>query len=313
MSFSLQLLHDDGGREITVFVHGLSPSVYEYDLETLAQQIHRTELSGRVFLFGWRSSVFNPRTLNVWDARKIWAAQEAGRSLARRVVRLARNRAGPVTLVGHSQGALVITAALEWLLERSYPCVHWVLLLAGVVNAEVSTWENLSRAVRRGIINVHSSSDWWLSSDRWFPKLEKPIGNTPIESRYRRKIRDIECCFGHGEYWDNLTEIFDMAWPTRRRSRAYFLQLDCACPACGTELAVTANQEVSCPDCRVEFEYRLKDDQIHWAVEPKEILCSFCERETHWVQETAFYRCADCYEWSDFERVENRVWIRNGP
>lgn len=307
MSSFLILLHDDGGRETTIFVHGLWLSVREYDLETLAQQIHRTELRGRVFLFGWRSSAFNPQTLNVLDARKIRAAEEAGRSLARRVARLARNRTSPVTLVGHSQGTLVITSALEWLLERSYCCVEWVFLMGGVVSAEKRIWEELSPAVSRGIINVHSASDWWAS------RLQAAIGSTAIKSGYRRKIRNIMCRFSHEEYWPNLSEVFDRAWPTRRRSRGYFARVDCDCPACGADLIVTANRDNVCPDCRVEFEYRLKDARPYCTVTPKEILCSFCERETHWVQESAMYQCADCRKWSDFERVGNRVRIRNDP
>ena len=100
------MIHDDGGRDIYVIVHGLSASG-GYDSDTLERQVHEAELRGSVYLLEWPASIVSRNALLTGDVRKIRAADEAGMSLARKLSRLCDAQSRPITLIGHSQGTLV--------------------------------------------------------------------------------------------------------------------------------------------------------------------------------------------------------------
>lgn len=179
MSTYLRLIHDDGGREISVAVHGLEPGWGDYDCDMLEQQVHQAELRGSVYVFHWPANILSIRALIRRDLRKIRAADEAGMSLARTLGRLRDAQNRPITLIGHSQGTLLIHSALEWLEERSRRITR-VLLMGGVVPADAQHWENVASAVRQEIVNVHSLNDNWLIP------LPGSIGRNPIASRFQK-------------------------------------------------------------------------------------------------------------------------------
>lgn len=267
--------------------------------------MHHAELRGSVYVLHWPANIvgFGSRR----DLRKIRAADDAGRSLARTLGRLRDGQGRPITLIGHSQGTLVIHSALEWLAERSRR-VQRVLLMGGVVPSDAQHWENVAPAVGLEIVNVHSSEDVWLRP------LPHPIGREPIGSRFR-KIRDRKIALGHFDYWPNLSYILDRVWPKRRRSCNYRPSVEFGCPWCGMRLISPAKLNVYCPGCKVDFKYSLTGDSCCYDIEPKKMQCSFCESGIIWVQESAFYGCDDptCHRLNNMEREGNKVWILNPP
>ena len=307
MSTRLCLIHDDGGREIHVAVHGLVPRWGDYDCDTLERQVHEAELRGSVYVLHWPANIVSIRALIRGDVRKIRAAIDAGISLARTLSRLRDAQSRPITLIGHSQGTLVIHSALEWLKERSRRVTR-VLLMGGVVQSDTERWENVAPAVRQEIVNVHSSDDKWLIP------LRGSIGRNPIDSDLH-KIRDEELDVGHFEYWPELSYVLESVWPERRHSRKYEPEVESLCPWCENEIITTANSPRECPYCKVFAEYRLVDDSFYYDIEPKERQCSFCESGTIWVQESAWYGCDGprCRSWNKMKREGNKVWILNAP
>lgn len=307
MTTFLRLIHDDGGREISVAVHGLEPGWSDYDCDILERQVHRAELRGSVYVLHWPANIVARESIIRGDWRKIRAADEAGRSLARALGRLRDGQDRPITLIGHSQGTLVIHSALEWLAERARR-VQRVLLMGGVVQSDAQLWENVAPAVGLEIVNVHSSEDGWLRP------LWNPIGREAIGSRFR-KIRDRKIALRHFDYWPNLSYVLDRVWPKRRRSRNYHPRVEFGCAWCGMRLTSLAKEKVYCPGCKVDFHYSLTDDSCYYGIEPKERQCSFCESGTTWVQESAFYGCDDptCHRLNNMEREGNKVWILNSP
>lgn len=303
MSTQLRLIHDDGGPDIWVAVHGLT-GWGDYDYDKLERQVHEAELRGSVYLLQWSASIVSLNALRTGDLRKIGAADEAGMSLARALGRLRNSQSRPITLIGHSQGTLVIHSALGWLAERSRRVTR-VLLMAGVVPADPEHWEGVAPAVRQEIVNVHSSRDTIL-----FP-LRGAVGRKPIESRFY-KIRDVEISFGHFHYWANLSDVLKWVWPRRRRSRKYHPTLETVCPWCEQEIITTANEPLECPWCRVDANYRINDDSFHYDIRPKKIRCKSCQSGTFWVQESGLYGCDEpgCREWNDVKRIGSRVQFR---
>ena len=307
MSTQLRLIHDDGGREICVAVHGLVPGWQDYDCGTLERQVHEAEFRGSVYLLHWQASAVSIDAVLSGDLRKIRAADEAGMSLARTLSRLRDVQGRPITLIGHSQGTLVIHSALEWLAARSRQVTR-VLLMGGVVRADAELWEDVAPAVRHEIVNVHSTND------RILVPLGAAIGRDAIESCFQ-KIRDVEVSFGHTDYWENLADILKWIWPERRRSRKYYPRVETVCPWCEMEFITTANVPLECPWCKVEAEYRIFDDSFHYDTAPKKMRCRFCESGTVWVQESALYGCDGprCRAWNDMRRIGNRVQFCSSP
>ena len=304
MSTYLRLIHDDGGRDIYVIVHGLSTSG-GYDSDALERQVHYAELKGSVYIFEWPASIVSLETILKLDLRKIDAAAEAGKSLARALARLHNSKSRPITLIGHSQGTLVIHCALEWFADRSRHVTR-VLLMGGVVPSESTIWEYMARAVRQEIVNIHSAYDEWVS---WLPNC---IGCKPIESRFN-KIRDFEVALRHSDYWENLPDVLESVWPNRRRSRKYHPTLETLCPWCETEFCTIANVPVVHEEgCGIKATYRPLDDSFETRITPKKIRCRCCDSGTIWVQESAWYGCDgyDCDGMNIVQRKGNRVLFR---
>lgn len=305
MSTYLRLIHDDGGRDIHVIVHGLS-TFGGYDSDTLERQVHEAELRGSVYIFEWPASIVSFDAILTRDFRKIDAADEAGKSLARALARLRNSQSRPITLIGHSQGTLVIHSALEWFAERSRRVTR-ALLMGGVVLADSKLWADVTPAIRQEIVNVHSSGDKWLIP------LGRSIGRFPIESTYN-KIRDFEAGdFGHFDYWPYLSDILKWIWPKRRRSRKYHPTVETLCPWCETEFFTTANvPTVHEEGCGIKATYRLLDDSFETRITPKKIRCRHCDSGTIWVQESAWYGCDGdgCDGMNVIQRKGNRVLFR---
>lgn len=303
MSTYLRLIHDDGGRDIYVIAHGLS-TFGGYDSDTLERQVHEAELRGSVYLLEWSASIVSRNALLTGDVRKIRAADEAGMSLARKLSRLCDAQNRPITLIGHSQGTLVIHSALEWLKERTRRVTR-VLLMGGVVRADTELWEGVSSAVRQEIVNIHSSGDKWLRP------LRGSIGRKPIKSRFH-KIRNVEVTSGHFQYWPFLSKVLKWIWPRRRRSRKYHPTVETVCSWCKMEIITTANEHRVCPYCKVEAKYRIFDDSFYYRIMPKRMRCRSCESGSIWVQESGLYGCDanGCRAWNDMRRKGNRVLFR---
>ncbi len=303
MSTQLRLIHDDGGPDIWVIVHGLAV-LGDYDCDTLERQVHEAELRGSVYVLQWSASIVRRNALLAGDVRKIGAADQAGMSLARKLSRLRDAQSRPITLIGHSQGTLVIHSALGWLAERSRRVTR-VLLMGGVVRADPELWEDVAPAVRQEIVNVHSSGDKWLLP------LGRSIGRYPINSDYR-KIRNLEITCGHFQYWPYLSKVLKWIWPRRRRSRKYHPTVETVCPCCKVKIITTANESLECPWCKVEGTYRISDDSFHYDIAPKKMRCRFCDSGTIWVQGSALYGCdgPGCRAWNDVRRIGSRVQFR---
>ncbi len=301
----LRLIHDDGEREITVAVHGLKPGWGDYDWDTLERQVHEVELRGSVYVLQWPANIVSVGALLRGDLRKIRAADEAGMSLARTLSRLRDAPSRPITLIGHSQGTLVIHSALEWLKERSRRVTR-VLLMGGVVPSDAQHWENVAPAVRKEIVNVHSSADKWLIP------LRGSIGRNPIDSRFH-KIRDEEIDLGHFEYWSNLSYVLGSVWPERRRSRQYQAGVNRECPWCNAKLHIQPLDDSPCPECTASFYYDPQDGELYWldGIRPLKDLreCPHCERGGILIQGTGSYQCVECRRYSKFTRKGNGVWI----
>lgn len=306
MSTRLRPIHDDGGQDICIAVHGLT-AWGAYNGDKLERQVHEAELRGSVYLLHWSSSIVGIHTLWARDIRKEKAAQSAGISLARAIIRLPNAERRPITLIGHSQGTLVIHWALEWLAARRR-CVTRVLLMGGVVCADFELWEDVAPAVRQEIVNVHSAKDRIL-----FPLrvLGNPIGRNAIGSLFR-KLRDVKIVLGHFDYWENLSYVLDRVWPERHRSRKYHPTVETVCPWCEEEIITTANEPLECPWCRVEATYQISDDSFHYDIRPKKILCRSCRSGTFWVQESGLYGCdkPGCRSWNEVKRIGSRVQFR---
>lgn len=304
MSTQLRLIHDDGGPDIWVAVHGLA-GLRDYDCDKLEGQVHEAELRGSVYVLQWPASVVRMNALWTGDLRKTGAADEAGMSLARALGRLQNSQRRPITLIGHSQGTLVIHSALEWLKERSRRVTR-VLLMGGVVLTDSELWHDVAPAVRQEIVNVHSSSDQVLRP------LRDCIGRNPIGSRFN-KIRDVRMRYGHLGYWRDFAGVVQRVWPERRRSRKYHPSVETVCPWCDREIITTANEQRVCPWCRVEAKYQIFDDSFEPRITPKKMRCKSCKSGTIWVQESALYGCDEpgCHAWNDVRRKGDRVEFRS--
>ena len=342
MSGQLILLSDDGAPEIHIVVHGYHPSRKRPVLDILESQVNHAELRGQVYLYHWESGsrpipggkyvvtagalipipqfkfLFWLGTLGLALTyniarflKNMHRADQMGRQLAKNLHKLKDSHRYPITLIGHSLGSRVVTAALCHVDAEKFNIRRAVLLAAAMEEPpDGYDWNDAVRPIRRELVNVWSEKDkilYWLKPRML---LTLCIGSDPI-SDAPAKVRNKKCSLGHTEYMEQLGYILDTAIKGRKRSTNYTGRIYVNCPneSCGWMVGVLPNTVEECSECGVEFEYDPAADQCYWKHSPKWVLCTHCEEEEVLVQDTAEYQCSYCRRWSKFERVGNTVYV----
>ena len=86
-------------------------------------------------------------------------------------------------------------------------------------------------------------------------------------------------------------------------------EVNCPWEYCGERLIVTPDEDVLCPECGIEFEYRSSNKTYYWYYEPIAVYCEHCGEGIIPVQETANYQCPICRRYNSFERQGGEVYV----
>ena len=108
-----------------------------------------------------------------------------------------------VSLIGFSLGTRVIYFCLQRLQKMNY-CVHDVILLGGAAPCDLKTWRLCRKAVTGRLINTYCKTDKILSRLYALSKLEKAIGNWPIDVQGIENYDITEIATGHLMYREVL-------------------------------------------------------------------------------------------------------------
>lgn len=113
-----------------------------------------------------------------------------------------------VSLVGFSLGTRVIFYCLQRLIELNVK-VHDVLLLGGAAPCDIKLWEDCRKVVGGRLINTYSKTDKILSRLYAISRLEKAIGNYPIEVEGIENYDVTEEASGHLMYRECLDKVLE--------------------------------------------------------------------------------------------------------
>lgn len=111
-----------------------------------------------------------------------------------------------ISLVGFSLGTRVIYFCLQRLQELGCQ-VHDVLLLGGAAPLNVEIWKKCRKTVTGRLINTYSKTDKILSRLYSLSRLEKAIGNWPLEVEGVENFDVTEIASGHLKYRESLDKI----------------------------------------------------------------------------------------------------------
>ncbi len=239
-------IHDDGFKEINIFIHGYNIK-NRNNYKKLIRKINQLELRGQVYLLYWKSTedgIFPFDYLNMKDK-----AKNVGVSTLKLISKIENSMEYPINLIGYSLGTVVIQYALYWNFWRAYN-LNNVILLGGVASNENNYWEVCLREVNGKIYNVYSKEDDKLR----YEVTETTIGRNPIETK-NKKIKNKKLVLEHDQYMNNLDYIFDIIIPERKRSKKYFGEIEYECPDCEENLIIVSNVWGNCPFCGMKFSY----------------------------------------------------------
>ena len=236
----LKLLSAGDGEEITIFVHGYNSSSQKlYD--NLIYCILSANLSGRVYLYAWKSGNFNvPASSTIAKvlyylvkSRKVnpyhlladvvihaahfkWfesRARKYGEEFSRHIEPLRTRFGYRINLIGHSLGALLIysmlTAPRNW---RGFN-ISDVIMMGGAVDASAGDWDKVLESISGRLYNVWSRKDRTLLAT---PDFSGKIGRNSIPYKSRRITNRAYPSFQHNDYWPNLEYIFTRLWRNYR-------------------------------------------------------------------------------------------------
>lgn len=267
MKSKLQLIHDDGNKEINIFIHGYLKNS-KNDFDEIKYQINRLELRGKVYVLFWISTKYIVKTflpikllvpiglisygIDYFTMKS--KAQNIGTTFIKNIRRIKCSSTYPINLIGFSLGTLVI----QYSLMNNY----WgdlklknVILLGGAADNEYNIWKDCLDHIKGKIYNVYSKDDDIL-------RLEisaTTIGRNPIKCK-NKKITNKKLNLGHGDYMKNLSSIFDSIIPERKRSKNYFGNIIQFCPSCKEDLVVITNRKGNCYNCGCNFVYSPSED-----------------------------------------------------
>lgn len=340
MKPQLILFNDDGQKEINIYINGFNQN--KNDLIKSTSRINSLELPGKVYQLFWSSNISFPKPLLTTariggklmkfsllpqpyladlivdggsyaaEVTTSWlyakgVAEELGYNLKRYISHIPKAHEYPINLIGHSLGARIIHWALYYNSWDDYK-INDVILLGGATDSESGDWEDCAEEINGRLINIYSTKDKVL---RIKPDREKNIGSYPIEEDHDR-IENYEYDYSHGEYIENIVDVYDDLFPHRRRSKHYFGFVEIECPWCEESFYGTPNVPVRCPNCSLDFIYDLRNDDVEYPKEypePIDVDCPHCEKDTFPVQQSADYECTVCGEETYFERDGDTVYF----
>lgn len=111
-----------------------------------------------------------------------------------------------ISLIGFSLGTRVIYYCLQRLHDLGCK-VHDVLLLGGAAPLDLETWQKCRKTVTGRLINTYSKTDKILSRLYSLSRLEKAIGNFPLEIEGVENFDVTEIASGHLKYRESLDKI----------------------------------------------------------------------------------------------------------
>jgi Protein of unknown function (DUF726) len=113
-----------------------------------------------------------------------------------------------ISLIGFSLGTRVIYYCLQRLQEKGY-FVHDVILLGGAAPCDQDKWNLCRKAVTGRFVNNYSKTDKVLSLLYSLSKLEKAIGNWPLNVYNAENYDMTDIATGHLKYRETLDSILE--------------------------------------------------------------------------------------------------------
>lgn len=267
MKTKLQLIHDDGNKEINIFIHGYLKNS-KNDFDEIMYQINHLELRGKVYVLNWISTKYIVKTSYpikfsvsigiisfVIDYLSMkYRAQNIGTNILRNIRRMKFSKTYPINLIGFSLGTLAIQYSLMYSYWGDLKLKN-VILLGGAADNKSDIWKDCLDNIQGKIYNVYSKDDDILRLEIF----ATTIGRNPIKCK-NKKIINKKLNLGHGDYMKNLSYIFDRIVPERRRSKNYFGDVIQCCPICKEDLIVKTNLKGNCHYCDCNFMFSPSDN-----------------------------------------------------